>query len=214
MARARAKRTPGQIGREHLRVCADIVDSAPDLMQATPAAASSLTVADIRRAGSSQENAASLLYPVVEAFLQGSPPGPDVSYVFHASIFVAALVAEVEEPLAPMAGESAAQDLTQMMMMALEAEAYEFILQGAGDMLERLGDMMGKAYYKIEASGFRLAATSRTLGDPSSALEKLDIETQLEAHRMEMRELLPLARQECEGDETRNQMLDTFESML
>jgi hypothetical protein len=51
-------------------------------------------------------------------------------------------------------------------------------------------------------------------GDPSSALEKLDIETQLEVHRMEMRELLPLARRECEGDETRNQMLDAFESML
>jgi hypothetical protein len=214
MAPARAKRTLADISREHLRLCADIVDTTPGLMRATSVAARSLRAADLRQAASSEENAARLRGAVLDAFIQGSPPDPVVSYVFYASIFVAAVQAGIDEPLAPMAGASAALDLTQMLLMALQSGAYEFILGGAGDMLDKLGDMLGEAYYKVLANGFRLAATRKVLGNPSSALEKLDIETQLEAHRMEMRKQLPIARRECEGDETRNQMLDTFEGML
>jgi hypothetical protein len=214
MALARAKlRTLEDISREHLRVCEDIVNTTPNLMRATSAAARSLRAADIRRAASSNENAARLRSAALTAFIQDSPPDPAVSYVFHASIFTAALQAGVNEPLAPMAGESAALDLMVMMFMSLESWSYKFTLQ-ASDMLDQLGDTLGQPYYRVIANGFRLAATKRMLGSPSSALEKLDFETLLEVNRMIMRKLLPLARRECEGDETRNQMLDTFEKML
>jgi hypothetical protein len=214
MPPARAKQTLADIGREHLQLCAEIVGTTPGLMQATSAAARSLRAADIRQAATSMENTASLLSAVPDALFHGSPPGLTVSYVFHASIFVAALQAGADEPLAPMAGNSAALYLTHMMLTALKSGSYEFILGGAGDMLDKFGDVLGQAYYKVQASGFRLAATERMHGRTSSALEKLDIETQLEAHRMEIRKQLPIARRECEGDETRNQMLDTFEILL
>jgi hypothetical protein len=183
-------------------------------MQATSAAARSLRAADIRQAATSMDNTVSLLSADTDALFQGSPPGLTVSYIFHASIFVAALQAGADEPLVSTAGNSAALYLTHMMLTAIKSGSYEFILGGAGDMLDRFGDVLEQAYYKVQASGFRLAAAKKKLGSPSSALEKLDIDTQLEAHRMELRKLLPIARRECEGDETRNQMLNTFESLL
>ena len=45
-------------------------------------------------------------------------------------------------------------------------------------------------------------------------MAELDVETQLELHRMEMGKLLPHARRECESDENRSHMLDTVEGML
>ena len=214
MTPARPKQTLADISRDHLRLCAEIVGTTPGLMRATSSAARSLRAADVRQAASSMENAVSLLGAVSETFFQGSSPGPAVSFVFHASIFVAALEAGVDEPLAPMAGGAAALDLTLMMLTALKSGSYEFILGSAGDMLDQFGDMLGQAYYKVLASGFRLAAAEKKLGSPSSALEKLDIDTQLEAYRMELRKLLPLARRECDGDEARNDMLNTFGSLL
>jgi hypothetical protein len=168
----------------------------------------------MRRACSTTENAARLLNAVLEAMLQGSLPGPAASYVFHASIFAAVLQAGVDGPLVSMAGESAATNLTEMMLMALQSENYDFILQGAGDMLDQFGNMLGQAYYKVLVRGFRLAAITKKHSDRSSAMENLEVETQLEAYRTEIRKLLPRARRECENEDGRSRMLDTFESML
>ena len=209
-----AVRPVEEIGREHLRLCVGLAASTPELQQATSTAARSLSTADMRRACSSKEDAANLIYATLETLLQGSPPGPAASYIFHASIFAAALYAEADEPLVPMAGESAADDLAEMMLMALQSENYGFILQGAGDMLDRFGDMLGQAYYKVLVRGFRLAAIKRGHRERSSAMENLDVETLLEAHRVEMRKLLALARQECASDQSRGKMLDLFEEML
>lgn len=214
MAAFRKARPLDQIGREHLQLCQDVVEQAGGLLEATATAARSLQISDIRRACSSTENSGHLLYPIVEAMVEGSSPGFAVSFVFHASIFAAALRADVDEPLLPMAGESAAQDLAMMLLMALESENYDFILQGAGDMLDQFGDMLGQAYYQVEASGFRIAAITSMHMDRPTAMANLDIETRLEAHRIAMRQLLPQARQECEADETRSGMLNTFEKML
>jgi hypothetical protein len=193
MAASRKARPLDQIGREHLNLCLDLMPRAGGLLEATAEAARSLLLSDIRRACSSTENSAHLLYPIVEAVVQGSPPGPAASFVFHASIFAGALRADVDEPLLPMAGRSAAQDLALMLLMALESGNYEFILQGAGDMLDQLGDMLGQAYYKAEASGFRIAAIMDMHRDRSTAMANLDVETRLEMHRMAMRQVLPRA---------------------
>jgi hypothetical protein len=214
MATFRKARPLDQIGRQHLQLCQDAAERSGGLLEATATAARSLLISDIRRACSSAENSAHLLYPIVEAVVQGSSPGPAASFVFHASIFAAALRAGVAEPLLPMAGGSAAQDLAMMLLMALESEDYEFILQGAGDMLDQFGDMLGQAYYKVEASGYRIAAITDMHRDRPTAMANLDIETRLEVHRMAMRQFLPQARQECEADETRSTMLDTLEKML
>ena len=214
MAVFRKARPLDQIGREHLQLCQDLAERTGGLLEATATATRSLPLSDIRRACSSDENSGRLLYPIVEAMVQGSSPGFDVSFVFHASIFAAALRADVDKPLLPMAGESAAQDLAMMLLIALESEDYEFILQGAGDMLDQFGDMLGHAYYKVEASGFRIAAITHMHRDRPTAMANLDIETRLEVHRITMRQLLPKARQECETDETRSGMLNTFEEML
>ena len=214
MAVFRNPRPLDQVGREHLQLCQDLVPRTGGFLEAMAAAERSLRISDIRRACSSAENSASLLYPIVEAMVQGSPPGTEASFVFHASIFAAALRADVDEPLLPMAGQSAAQDLAMMLLMALDAGDHEFILQGAGDMLEQFGDMLGQAYYGVEASGFRIAAITAMHRDRPTAMVNLDVETRLELHRIAMRQLLPQARKECEADEARSGMLDTLEKML
>ena len=38
--------------------------------------------------------------------------------------------------------------------MALQSENYGFILQGAGDMPDRFGNMLGQAYYKVLVRAF------------------------------------------------------------
>jgi hypothetical protein len=214
MAALRNARPLDQIGRKHLQLCQELVSRTGGLLEATAAAAKSLRIPDIRRACSSAEDSARLLHPIVEAMDQGSPPGSEESFVFHASIFAAALRADVDEPLLPMAGESAAQDLALMLMLALDSEDYEFVLQGAADMLERFGDMLGQAYYGVEASGFRMAAITRMHRDRPTAMANLDVETRLELHRVTMRRLLPRARRECKANKTRSEMLDAFEDML
>jgi len=214
MAALRNARPLDQIGREHLQLCQELVSRTGGLLEATATAARSLRIPDIRRACSSAEDSAHLLHPIVEAMVQGSPPGTEASFVFHASIFAAAQRANVDEPLLPMAGESAAQDLALMLLMALDSEDYEFILQGAGDMLEQFGDMLGQAYYGVEASGFRMAAITSMHRDRPTAMANLDVETRLELHRVAMRKLLPRARRECKANKTRSEMLDTFEDML
>ena len=117
MAVFRNPRPLDQVGREHLQLCQDLVPRTGGFLEAMAAAERSLRISDIRRACSSAENSASLLYPIVEAMVQGSPPGTEASFVFHASIFAAALRADVDEPLLPMAGQSAAQDLAMMLLM-------------------------------------------------------------------------------------------------
>ena len=94
MAAFRSDRPLGQIGRDHLQLCADLVDGTGELMQATSAAVESLSDRDIRRACASAENSATLLNARLDAFLQGTLPGPAVSFVFHASIYTAALRAK------------------------------------------------------------------------------------------------------------------------
>src|SRR2546421_11883266 len=153
MAASRKDRPLSQVGREHLQACTQLVASTPELMQATAEAFRLLSPADIRRANSSTENASNLLYATVEDFLSGSPPGEALSYVFHASIFAAALHAGADGPLVMMAGESAASNLAFMLFMALEAEDYDFILAGAAaDTLDHFGDILGQAYYNAEAT--------------------------------------------------------------
>jgi hypothetical protein len=214
MTAFRKTRPLRQVGRDHLQACTEIVASTPELMKATATAVRSLPKSEIRRASASKEDAASLLYAIVEAFLSGSLPGEAVSYVFHASIFTAALEIGTEGPLLDMAGESAADNLSFMLLMALDCEQYEFIFGGAADVLDKLGRALDKAYYNAQAAGFTLAAKKKMHRTPSSAMENLDIETQLEPYRMQLRHLLPIARHECEGDETRNGLLDTLEAIL
>ncbi len=210
----RAPRPIEQVGREHLQRCVILAEDVPDLWLAVRAATVPLAPADIRRAGSSEENIARLLHAIVEAVVGGSPPGSVASLIFHASIFTMALHEETGDPLVSMAGEAAADDLNAVMLMALESGQYEFIMGGGGDMLGLLGEVLGQTYYKALVIGFRLAALTRRHRKRSSALENLDAETLLEFHRMQMRELLPLARQETDGDEGRDHLLDLLEQVM
>ena len=214
MAASRKDRRLRQIGREHLRSCVKLVARTPELKQATAEALQLLAPADIHRANSSAENAASLLYAIVEAVLSDSPVGEAESYVFHASIFTAAFLVDQDGPLVTMAGESAASNLAAMLIMALKAEKYDFILAGAADILDRFGDLLGQAYYNAEATGFRLASIESMHRTRKSAMANLDIETELEMYRVQLRRLLPIARRECATDDTRSRMLDIFENML
>jgi len=99
------------------------------------------------------------------------------------------------------------------MLMALESGQYDFIMGGGGDMLGLLGGILGQAYYKALATGFRLAALTKRHRKRSSALENLDAETLLEVHRMQMKELLPAARRENGGDPSGDQLLALFEQL-
>ena len=214
MAAFRKTRPLRQVGRDHLAKCAELVASSPGLITATAMACRILSPADIRRASTSTDDAADLLYAIVEAFLSGSLPGEDVSYVFHASIFTAALDIEPDGHLIEMAGRSAADGLTMMLLMALEHENYEFMLGPASDILDNFGHALGQTYYNAQAAGFRLAAKKRMHRTRSSAMENLDVEPQLEAYRIQLRQLLPVARRDCESEDERKRMLGTLESLL
>jgi hypothetical protein len=209
----RAPESMEQVGREHLQRCVILAAEVPDLWMAVRAASHALSPADIRRAGSSEGNAARLLNAIVEASVEGLPPGSVASLIFHASVFNMALHEGTGEPLVSTAGEDAALDLNAIMLAALESGQYDFILGGGGDMLGLLAEILGQTYYKALVTGFRLAALTKRHRRRSSALEDLDAETLLEAHRMQMRELLPTARQENDGDEGQEHLLDLFEQL-
>jgi hypothetical protein len=209
----RAPRPIEQVGREHLQRCVILAEDVPDLQLAVRTASMALPPADIRRAGSSEESTALLLHAIVEAVVAGSPPGSVASLIFHASIFTVAMYEEAGEALVSMAGEAAADDLSAVMLMALESGQYDFIMGGGGDMLGLLGEILGQTYYKALVTGFRLGALTKRHRKRSSALENLDAETLLEVHRMHMRELLPVARRESGEDPSRDHLLDLFEQL-
>lgn len=209
----RAPRPIEQVGREHLQRCVTLAEDVPDLQLAVKTASVALPPADIRRAGSSEETAVLLFHAIVESAVAGSPPGSVASLIFHASIFTVAMYEQAGEALVSMAGEAAADDLSAVMLMALESGQYDFIMGGGGDMLGLLGEILGQTYYKALATGFRLGALTKRHRKRSSALENLDAETLLEMHRMQMKELLPAARRENGGDPSRDHLLDLFERL-
>lgn len=201
------------IGREHLDVCKTLAKQSSTLNGPLKPAASRLSVDDLMRAATSKDAASKLLYAPVEAFASGNPSGFYVDYVFNCSIFVACIEHEIDELLLMMSGAEAASALEMMAMTSLDSDDFSFILGSGGDMLDKLGDMLGASFYKLFVRAFRIVAIRRSQQLGNLPAEDAGVELDCEALRIEIVELLPRARSECEGNAERLQMIDQFTSL-
>lgn len=202
------------IGREHFKACTALSVSSTTLNGPLKEASGRLSAECLRRASVGKREASELLYASVEAHVDGKTHGFYSDYIFNCSIFVASIEHGADELLTSMAGEAVASALEMMTLISLKSGDLAFITGAGGDMLDKIGDMLGVAFYKVFVRAFRVTAMLESRDSAVSKMDLLSSELDLESLRMEARELLPIARSQCRGDQQRTRMLEQFEAIL
>jgi hypothetical protein len=200
--------------REHLELCGRLAESDLSHGECMEAAMRAINVDDVRRAAQGEEGTAEFLYAPLEVMLRRESVGPYVQYLFCLSIFLVAVENEIiDGPLTYMTGSEAASHLEHLLLMAMDSDDDDFILGPAGDTLDHLGDMLDKALCRIKVRAFRFSVLRRRSGT-GSKLEQLTAAADAETLRTEAAVLLPLARQQCAGDEASLGLLNTIARMM
>lgn len=201
-----------EIGRAHLILCRKLAREARGLNAPIEEAAVALPTKRLR--GMTMLEIDELLNAVPLAAINGEPLDAYASYIFNCSIFVAAIQGDPMGILVQRAGRAAAHELERIMLMALQSGELGFIRLSGTEMLDQFGDMLGQAYFRVASRGFRVAADVSEEADSLSRMDRLAAELRTEESREEGLRLLPLARQQCAGEEHLSTMLDNFELML
>jgi hypothetical protein len=104
--------------------------------------------------------------------------------------------------------------MMMMMMTSLKSGEYGFVLDPGGKMLDRMGDKLGVAFYKVEVRALQAMAIRYLQDESPSKIDLLSAELRLEKLRTEASQFMAVARGQCEGNEQRIKRLGQFERML
>src|SRR5689334_15651371 len=128
---------------------------------------------------------------MVEADREGESVGFSARFVFHGSIFTAALGNVLTGPLTRLAGESAAMDLQAMLLSGLRAGEHGVAYCREAHFLDRIGEALDIAGYRVFVRFVRCAAAIAVARKAGSDVERLVTEAEAEAVRIEAAEFLP-----------------------
>jgi len=198
------------LGRRHFARCEQLVSSEGiGLADAVRQAGRGISVNTLRRANADADSAADFLHAIVEA---GTSARANLrtDFLFNLSIFAAASAIELIGPLVDQTGEGAAMGMQFFMLTALKDERFEYIHGADGDLLDRIGQYLGQAYYRVFVRVLRVIAGQRIVEAAESKLAALAAHADVEATRMEARELLQLALEQCANDEEKTSTLNRF----
>lgn len=206
------------LGRGHFAASRALAAVSDDLAEAVAVASRWLTRTTLRAADASESAAAALLNAEIEAMVEADREGESLGFaarfVFHGSIFTAALGNGLTGPLTRRAGELAAMDLQAALLSGLRTGEHRVAYCREAQVLDRIGEALDIAGYRVFVRFVRCAAAIAAARNAGSEVERLVMEAEAEAVRIDAAEFFPAARAQAVGDEEKTVLLAMMEEAL
>jgi hypothetical protein len=205
-------------GRVHFATCRLLAATADNLDEAVLEASRQLSWATLRAADVDEATASAFLQARIEAAVEASQGEAGVGFsatvVFYSSVFNAAVRSGLGGALVVLAGHELATEIEMVLMLSLDAGELEVGHSREAAALDRVGEILDIAFYRVFVRGIRCAAAILAAREAESRIVRLVWEAEAEAIRLEAVDLVGAARQQTINDENKKALLATFAAML